>query len=229
MTIVLDKVVEDVASKVVNKFVQTIAANMELVSGIGSAIAELTSDIETFNARLVDASKNQDASELQVLRVAVKKFRSVVDEAQDAVAKYIALNKKHEDTYFAKYLDKIPYPFWGNITVQAKEIQSISIKMNKLLQTHEKDLISYMTYKSIMGHDPNMQPLQLLEKKIFGGERCPTSLEDFGKSIAMKCNGVPIVVEKISKVLRENMTLADWRRIESNPLASIGYDDPTMK
>nr|GLL32157.1 putative disease resistance RPP13-like protein 3 [Ipomoea trifida] len=70
---------------------------------------------------------------------------------------------------------------------------------------------------------------ELLEKKIFGGERCPTSLEDFGKSIAMKCNGVPIVVEKISKVLRENMTLADWRRIESNPLASIGYDDPTMK
>nr|GMD15282.1 putative late blight resistance protein homolog R1B-8 [Ipomoea batatas] len=160
MTIVFDKVVEDLASKVVNKFVQTVAANMELVSGIGSAIAELTSDIETFNARLVDVSKNQDASELQVLRVVVKKFRTVVDEAQDAVAKYIALNSKHEDKYVAKCFDKTPYPFCGNINVHAEEIQSISRKMNKLLQTHEKDLISYMNYQS-KEQDKDMQPLQM--------------------------------------------------------------------
>ncbi|XP_031099670.1 putative late blight resistance protein homolog R1B-16 [Ipomoea triloba] len=159
MAIVFDKVVEDLASKVVNKFVQTVAANMELVSGIGSAIADLTSDIETFNARLVDVSKNQNASGVQVLRVAVKNFRIVVDEAQDAVAKYIALNKKHEDNAAAKCFDKIPYPVWGNINACAKEIQFIRGKMNKLLQTHEKDLISYTNYQS-MGQDKDMQPLQ---------------------------------------------------------------------
>nr|GMD35126.1 putative late blight resistance protein homolog R1B-8 [Ipomoea batatas] len=177
MTIVLDKVVADLASKVVNKFVQTVAANIDLVSGIGSAIADLTSDIETFNARLVDVSKNQDASELQVLRVVVKKFRTVVDEAQDAVAKYIALNKKHEDNGVSKCFNKIPVPVCGNINVHAKEIQSISRKMNKLLQTHEKDLISYMTYKS--GQDNDMQPLQpIVEQDVTGFEDEEERLND---------------------------------------------------
>nr|GMD16642.1 putative late blight resistance protein homolog R1B-8 [Ipomoea batatas] len=150
MAIVFDKVVEDVASKVVNKFVQTVAANIELVSGIGPAIADLTSDIETFNARLVDVSKNQDICQ---------RTPSSESRAQDAVAKYIALNKKHQDNAVAKYLDKLPVPVYGNINVCAKEIQSIRGKMNKLLQTHEKDLISYMNYRS-MGQDNDMKPLQ---------------------------------------------------------------------
>nr|GMD13584.1 putative late blight resistance protein homolog R1B-8 [Ipomoea batatas] len=160
--------VEDLASKVVNKFVQTVAANMELVSGIGSAIADLTSDIETFNARLVDASKNQDASELQVLRVAVKKFRTVVYEAQDAVDKYISLKQKHEHNGVAKCFDKLPVPVSGNINVCAKEIQSIRRKMNKLLQTHEKDLISCIHYQS-KGQDNDMQPLQPIVKQDVTG------------------------------------------------------------
>nr|GMD13582.1 putative late blight resistance protein homolog R1B-8 [Ipomoea batatas] len=164
MTMLIDKVMEDLTIKVVNKFLQTVEANIDLVSGIGSAIADLKSDIEMFNARLVDVSKNQDASELEVLRVVVKKFRSVVDEAQDAVAKYIALNTKHEDKCLAKCWDKIPHPSCGNINAHAEEIQSISRKMNKLLQTHEKDLISYMTYKS-KGQDNDMQPLQVPRTK----------------------------------------------------------------
>nr|GMD13586.1 putative late blight resistance protein homolog R1B-8 [Ipomoea batatas] len=177
MTIVFDKVVENLASKVVNKFLQTVAANIDLVSGIGSAIEDLTSDIEMFNARLVDVSKNQDASELQVLRVVVKKFRTVVAEAQDAVAKYIALNKKHEDNGVAKCFNKIPVPVCGNINVHAKEIQSISRKMNKLLQTNEKDLISYMTYKS--GQEYDMQPPQpIVEQDVTGFEDEEKRLND---------------------------------------------------
>nr|GLL32161.1 putative late blight resistance protein homolog R1B-8 [Ipomoea trifida] len=61
---------------------------------------------------------------------------------------------------------------------------------------------------------------KLLEKKIFRGERCPTVLEAVGKSIAEKCNGVPLVVGKISGFLSENRTVADWRRIEPFPRES---------
>nr|GMD16643.1 putative late blight resistance protein homolog R1B-14 [Ipomoea batatas] len=70
---------------------------------------------------------------------------------------------------------------------------------------------------------------ELLEKKIFGGERClDTSLEAVGRSIAKKCNGVPLVVGKISDLLSENKTVAEWRRIESNPFASIEYEDDEL-
>nr|GMD19733.1 putative late blight resistance protein homolog R1B-8 [Ipomoea batatas] len=66
---------------------------------------------------------------------------------------------------------------------------------------------------------------ELLEKKIFGRERCPTSLEAIGRSIAKKCDGVPLVVGKISEVLSQNRSLAYWEQIESNPFGSIEYED----
>nr|GLL32163.1 putative late blight resistance protein homolog R1A-3 [Ipomoea trifida] len=60
---------------------------------------------------------------------------------------------------------------------------------------------------------------ELLEKKIFGGSRCPdTSLEAVGRSIAKKCNGVPLVVGKISGVLSQNRSLAYWEHIETFPM-----------
>ncbi|XP_031100764.1 uncharacterized protein LOC116004742, partial [Ipomoea triloba] len=160
MALVLDKVVEEVASKAVNKLVQTVAANIDLVSGISSAVQHLTSDIETFNARLLDVSKNQSASDLHILRVAVKKFRAVVNEAQDAVAKYIDLNKRHQDNNaLAKCFHKIPVPVCGNINVCAKEIKCIREKMKELLQAHEQDLISLMNYQT-NEQDNALQPLQ---------------------------------------------------------------------
>nr|GMD35121.1 putative late blight resistance protein homolog R1B-14 [Ipomoea batatas] len=67
---------------------------------------------------------------------------------------------------------------------------------------------------------------ELLEKKIFGGSRCPdTSLEAVGRSIAKKFEGVLLLVGKISDVLRENRTVAEWERIKSNPFASIEYEN----
>lgn len=164
MARVLDNVVEDVASKAVYKLVQTVAANIDLVRGIGSAIQDLTADIETFNARLVDASMNPRANQLQVVKVAVKKFRAVVNEAQDAVAKYIALNKKHEDNAFAKCLDFIPFPVCENTNVCANEIRSIRTKMNALFQVHEKDLVSLVSYKNNVQHSNDLQPFQVPQK-----------------------------------------------------------------
>nr|GMD54196.1 putative late blight resistance protein homolog R1B-14 [Ipomoea batatas] len=160
MVRVLDNVVEDVASKAVYKLVQTVAANIDLVHGIGSAIQDLTSDIETFNARLVDASMNPRANQLQVVKVVVKKFRAVVNEAQDAIAKYIALNKKHEDNALAKCLDFIPFPVCENTNVCANEIRSIRTKVNALFQVHEKDLVSLVSYKNNAQDNNGLKPLQ---------------------------------------------------------------------
>nr|GMD15304.1 putative late blight resistance protein homolog R1B-8 [Ipomoea batatas] len=144
MTIGLDKVVEDVASKAVSELVQFVAKNFNLVVGIETEIIDLTSDIETFNARLVDASKIPRAKELQVMKVIVKKFRAVVDEAQDAVDKYLAEKKNHEEKTFTKCLDKVPH--LGKVNAFASEIQTIRTKVNAIFQNHEKDLLFVMKY-----------------------------------------------------------------------------------
>ncbi|XP_031100484.1 uncharacterized protein LOC116004534 [Ipomoea triloba] len=144
MTIGLDKVVDDVASKAVSELVQFVAKNFNLVVGIESEIIDLTSDIETFNARLVDASKIPRAKELQVMKVIVKKFRAVVDEAQDAVDKYLAEKKNHEEKTFTKCLDKVPH--LGKVNASASEIQTIRTKVNAIFQNHEKDLLFVMKY-----------------------------------------------------------------------------------
>nr|GLL39547.1 putative late blight resistance protein homolog R1B-8 [Ipomoea trifida] len=120
---------------------------------------DLTSDIETFNAQLVDASMNPRANQLQVVKVVVKKFRAVVNEAQDAVAKYIALNKKHEDNALAKCLDFIPFPVCENTNVHA-----IRTKVKALFQVHEKDLVSLVSYKNNAQDNNGLKPLQVPQK-----------------------------------------------------------------
>nr|GMD13618.1 putative late blight resistance protein homolog R1B-8 [Ipomoea batatas] len=138
MAIGLDTVVEDIASKAVNELVQFVAKNVNLVVGIDSEIIDLTSDIETFNARLVDASKTDRAKELQVMKVIVKKFRAVVDEAKDAMDKYLAEKKNHGDKTFTKCFN---LPHYAKVNAFASEIQSIRAKLNAILQNHERDLL----------------------------------------------------------------------------------------
>nr|GME11067.1 putative late blight resistance protein homolog R1B-8 [Ipomoea batatas] len=146
MTIVLDKVLEDQVTQGVNALVQTVAYNVKLVRGIDSEIKDLTSDIQTFSARLVEASKNSWANDHHVLRVVVKKFRTVVNEAQDSIADYVALKEKHGDNNaFTKSLDKIP--FCGKIHDYASEIQSIKAKLDKIWEDHGQELLYLMTHK----------------------------------------------------------------------------------
>ncbi|XP_031103713.1 uncharacterized protein LOC116007230 isoform X2 [Ipomoea triloba] len=145
MTLVVDKVLEDQLAQGVNALVQTVAYNVKLVRGIDSEIKDLTSDIETFSARLIEASKNSWANDHQVLRVVVKKFRNVVNEAQDTIADYVALKGKHVDNVFSKSLDKIP--FCGKINDFAREIESIRGNLAKIRQDHGQELLHLMTYK----------------------------------------------------------------------------------
>nr|GMD13587.1 putative late blight resistance protein homolog R1B-8 [Ipomoea batatas] len=180
MTIVLDKVVEEVATKAVNELVQIVAKNIKLIVGIDSDIVDLTSEIETFNARLLDASKIHRAKDLQVMKVIVKKFRTVVNEAQDAVAKYISEKKNHEEKTFTKYLDKVQH--CGKVNVCAREIQSLKTKMNAIRQDHEKDLLSLTNYPNSdqnteSSHSSQARPI--VEKdEVFGFKEDMKTIKD---------------------------------------------------
>nr|GMD43637.1 putative late blight resistance protein homolog R1B-14 [Ipomoea batatas] len=180
MTIVVDKVLEDQVAQGVNALVQTVAYNVKLVRGIDSEIKDLTSDIETFSARLIEASKNSWATDHHVLRVVVKKFRTVVNEAQDTIADYVALKGKHVDNVFSKSLDKIP--FCGKIKDFASEIQSIRAKLAMIRQDHGQELLQLMTYK-INEQNKGLLTLQVrltVEKdNIFGFENDMKTIKGF--------------------------------------------------
>nr|GMD16773.1 putative late blight resistance protein homolog R1B-14 [Ipomoea batatas] len=55
----------------------------------------------------------------------------------------------------------------------------------------------------------NEESWELLKKKVFRKERCPKPLEDTGKRIALKCNGLPLAVVVIAGVLDKNSTAAE--------------------
>nr|GLL37187.1 uncharacterized protein LOC109181375 isoform X1 [Ipomoea trifida] len=180
MTIVVDKVLEDQLAQGVNALVQTVAYNVKLVRGIDSEIKDLTSDIQTFSARLIEASKNSWANDHHVLRVVVKKFGTVVNEAQDTIADYLALKGKHVDNVFSKSLDKIP--FCGKINDFASEIQSIRAKLAMIRQDHGQELLQLMTYK-INEQNKGLLTLQVrptVEKdKVFGFENDLKTIKGF--------------------------------------------------
>ncbi|XP_031103702.1 uncharacterized protein LOC116007226 isoform X2 [Ipomoea triloba] len=217
MTIVVDKVLEDQVAQGVNALVQTVAYNVKLVRGIDSEIKDLTSDIETFSARLIEASKNSWATDHHVLRVVVKKFRNVVNEAQDTIADYVALKGKHVDNVFSKSLDKIP--FCGKIKDFASEIQSIRAKLAKIRQDHGKELLQLMTYK-INEQNKGLLTLQVqptVEKdKVFGFENDLKTIKGF---IEASDNFIVIPIVGITgtgKTIFASMVFEEYKCIPEN-------------
>nr|GMD43783.1 putative late blight resistance protein homolog R1B-8 [Ipomoea batatas] len=218
MTIVVDKVLEDQVTQGVNALVQTVAYNVKLVRGIDSEIKDLTSDIETFSARLVEASKNSWASDHQVLRVVVKKFRNVVNEAQDTIADYVALKGKHVDNVFSKSLDKIP--FCGKINDFASEIESIRAKLAMIRQDHGQELLHLMTYK-INEQNKGLLTLQVrptIEKnKVFGFEKDLKIIKDRFIEASYNFIVIPIVgITGSGKTIFASMIFEDQKCIPEN-------------
>ncbi|XP_049355093.1 putative late blight resistance protein homolog R1C-3 [Solanum verrucosum] len=66
---------------------------------------------------------------------------------------------------------------------------------------------------------------ELLEKKVFGEERCPDELKDVGKMIARKCDGLPLVLDLIGGVIsRKEKKEALWLEVLNN-LSSFIFKD----
>ncbi|XP_019186670.1 PREDICTED: uncharacterized protein LOC109181375 isoform X2 [Ipomoea nil] len=218
MTIVVDKVLESQVNQGVNALVETVAYNVKLVRGIDSEIKDLTFDIETFNARLVEASKNSWASDHHVLRVVVNKFRNVVNEAQDTIADYVALKGKHVDTLFSKCLDKIP--FCGKINHLASEIQSIRAKLAMIRQEHGQELLQLMKYK-INEQNEGLLTFQVRpiveENKVFGFKKDLEIIE--GRFIEASNNFIVIPIVGITgsgKTIFASKIFEDQKCIHQN-------------
>ncbi|KAM3344896.1 hypothetical protein P3S68_024605 [Capsicum galapagoense] len=66
---------------------------------------------------------------------------------------------------------------------------------------------------------------ELLEKRVFGEERCPDELKDVGDKIAQKCGGLPLVLDLIGGVIsRKEKKEALWLEVLNN-LSSFIFKD----
>nr|GME17735.1 putative late blight resistance protein homolog R1B-14 [Ipomoea batatas] len=62
---------------------------------------------------------------------------------------------------------------------------------------------------------------ELLRKKVFRKEECQPNLEPYGKSIAKKCNGLPLAVVVIAGVLNVDSTPSEWIKVDNDPFPVI--------
>ncbi|KAL8056606.1 hypothetical protein ABFS82_04G130000 [Erythranthe guttata] len=69
------------------------------------------------------------------------------------------------------------------------------------------------------------QSWDLLREKIFAEERCPDELEGTGKSIAKKCNGLPLALVVIAGVLAKSKTKEHWVSIEKDVTSAVNNQD----
>nr|GME18033.1 putative late blight resistance protein homolog R1B-8 [Ipomoea batatas] len=165
---VFDKVIEDI-KVVVNKLVQIVEENVNLVCYVESVHAEIndmTSHIQTFKEKLVEACKNPNANEHRVLRVVVKKFRMLVNEAEDVVANYFSLEKKHGGKHLLQKLQLENIAFYAKARVYAVKIQSLSAKMKRIGKHHDKDLLYLLDYKHIDLPSPKVRTTKTYYSQI---------------------------------------------------------------
>ncbi|KAL8056618.1 hypothetical protein ABFX02_04G130500 [Erythranthe guttata] len=69
------------------------------------------------------------------------------------------------------------------------------------------------------------QSWDLLREKIFAEECCPDELEGTGKSIAKKCNGLPLALVVIAGVLAKSKTEEHWVSIEKDVTSAVNNQD----
>lgn len=65
---------------------------------------------------------------------------------------------------------------------------------------------------------------ELLSKKVFRGEDCPSDLEPMGKLIAESCNGLPLAIIVMAGILANKKSLRDWSRIKDHVNWHLGRD-----
>ncbi|XP_031101753.1 uncharacterized protein LOC116005647, partial [Ipomoea triloba] len=65
----------------------------------------------------------------------------------------------------------------------------------------------------------------LLKNNVFGKEGCNDEvLENVGKEIANKCNGLPLALVAVGGMLRQRRNIVDWQRVAENPFLEINRE-----
>lgn len=119
----------------VNKLAQVVEENAALIFGIRDHVDELVSDLSSFQAILRQASKHESSTENDVLRDVVDKIRGVVNEAEDAIDKYVVDTRKHKSKgVVMRYLDKVAY--YSKASDAARQIDAIKGKVAKIRRDH---------------------------------------------------------------------------------------------
>lgn len=66
---------------------------------------------------------------------------------------------------------------------------------------------------------------ELLESKLFPGERCPKELIDIGKRIAAKCQGLPLAIIVVAGILNKmDKALESWTKIAESVESIVAKD-----
>ncbi|XP_008231749.1 PREDICTED: putative disease resistance RPP13-like protein 1 [Prunus mume] len=80
-------------------------------------------------------------------------------------------------------------------------------------------------------HVHHLEPLShkdcwfLLAKHAFGNENCSApNLEEIGKQIARKCNGLPLAAETLGALLRCNIDSEEWNTILNSSIWELPFD-----
>lgn len=118
-------------------------------------------------------------------------------------------------------------------TVQDWECLKIAFSNNKkgsrvLVTTRHEKVASHIDsfgnpHKlKFLGNDESWE---LLEKKVFRKEKCSPLLEDPGRRIAIKCNGLPLAVVVIAGVLDKNSTPNEWKKVAEDPFPVINQEN----
>ncbi|XP_059282803.1 putative late blight resistance protein homolog R1B-14 [Lycium ferocissimum] len=105
----------------VENLMQLLRDNAELLIDVKGEAENLLTDLNEFNAFLKQAAKCR--SENEVLKELVKKIRTVVNSAEDAIDKLVIEAKLHEDKGVVKYVDIAHYKRVRDVAVEIRGIR----------------------------------------------------------------------------------------------------------
>lgn len=109
---------------------QLLRDNGELIIGIKDAAESLLEDLKEFDVFLKKAAAYN--SENKILKELVKKIRSVVNAAEDAIDKFVIESKLHKGRGVSRFVDLTHYKRVRDV---ASEIKAIREKVKEIRRT----------------------------------------------------------------------------------------------
>ncbi|KAL1534710.1 putative late blight resistance protein R1A-3 [Salvia divinorum] len=153
------------------------------------------------------------------------------------------LQRLHQELYNLKYLivvdDVWDTKAWDRLALALpdKETGSRILLTTRILEVaHAVKNSSFLHEMKLLGLE---QSWELLCYRVFGDKvedykdditkACPAHLQDTGRSIAEKCNGLPLSIMVVGGILSERAELEYWIRIEEDIAAAAVGEDSYME